>query len=76
MRRKSKDFFQKERPNTEQQVMLMFLRCYQPTSLPRRKGPVGQPRRQSQRDAAVIEPPPESSRGSHVQPFSPAEQKT
>ena len=47
------DFFQKELPNTEQQhetepeqqVMPMFLRRYQPTSVPRRKGPVGRPRR-------------------------------
>ena len=50
------DFFQKELPNTEQQhesepeqqVMPMFLRPYQPISVPRRKGPVGRPRRQLQ----------------------------
>ena len=75
MSRKSTDFFQKELPNTEQQVMPMFLRRYQPTSVLRRKGPVGRPRRQSQPDA-VIESPPESSHGSHIQLFSPAEQKT
>ena len=75
MRRKSTGFFQKELPNTEQQVMPMFLRRYQPASVPRRKEPVGRPRRQSQPDV-VIESPPESSHGSHVQPFSPAEQKT
>ena len=52
-RRKITDFFQKELPNTEQQhetepeqqAMPMFLRRYQPTSVPRRKEPVG---RQSQ----------------------------
>ena len=66
-RRKITDFFQKELPNTkqqetepEQQVMPMFLRRYQPTSVPRRKGPVGRPRRQSQPDA-VTESQPENS---------------
>ena len=66
-RRKITDFFQKELPNTkqqetepEQQVMPMFLRHYQPTLVPRRKGPVGRPRHQSQPDS-VTESQPESS---------------
>ena len=66
-RRKISDFFQKELPNTEQQetepeqqVMPMFLRRYQPTSISHCKRPVGRPRRQSQPDA-VAESQPESS---------------
>ena len=68
-RRKITDFFQKELPNIdneqqetepEQQVMPMFLRRYQPTSVLRRKGPVGRPRRPSQPDA-VTDSQPESS---------------
>ena len=65
--RKISDFFQKELPNTEQQetepeqqVMPMFLRHYQPTSVSHRKRPVGRPRHQSQPDA-VAESQPESS---------------
>ena len=63
------DFFQKQSPNTkqqqqetepQQQVMPMFLRLYQPTLVPHRKGPVGRPHRQSQSDS-VTKTQPESS---------------
>ena len=71
-RRKITDFFQKQLSNTEQQqqeteterpqqqVMPMFLRRDQPTLVPRRKGPVGRPRRQSQSES-VTDTEPESS---------------
>ena len=59
-RRKITDFFQQQLPHTEkhetepeQEVMPLFLRCYQPTSIPRRKAPVGRPRHQSQPDAVT-----------------------
>ena len=50
---------QQQETEPQQQVMSVFLRRYQPTSVPRRKGPVGRPRRQSQSDS-VTETRPES----------------
>ena len=66
-RRKITDYFQTQPPNAEQQETELqqqekpiFLRRYQPTSIPRCKHPVGRPQSQSRSDS-VSQTQPESS---------------